>query len=352
LGGGGHNGFVQSWRATANGLEAIAELHNDLTLFLDELAQMDPREAAETAYLLGNGSGKTRMTRSIGARKKLSWSLLFVSAGEITLADHAQAAGKRTKGGAEVRLLNVDADAGAGMGLFEDIHGVESPEAFARLLKDASRRLYGAPLREYLRFLVTNRADCEKAIRNFQTDFLKHRVPAGASGEVFRAGQRFALIAAAGELATSAGVTGWAEGEASKAAERCFGSWIERRGTTGAGDAESAIRQVRKFIEANGASRFQAARARFNGQGEPIPEKIINRAGFRVDDGGEVVEYLILPEVFQREVCEGFDYKAAAKALEARGYLETQPPHLTKKRPLPEVGSVRVYAIRSSILEA
>ena len=100
---------------------------------------MDAREAAETAYLLGNGSGKTRMSRNIGARKKLSWSLLFVSAGEVTLADHAQTAGKRTKGGAEVRLLNIEADAGAGMGLFEKIHGAESPDAFARQLKDAAR---------------------------------------------------------------------------------------------------------------------------------------------------------------------------------------------------------------------
>ncbi len=69
IGGGGRNGFVQSWRATANGLEAIAELHNDLTLFLDELAQMDAREAAETAYLLGNGSGKMRMS-GIWARER------------------------------------------------------------------------------------------------------------------------------------------------------------------------------------------------------------------------------------------------------------------------------------------
>jgi uncharacterized protein (DUF927 family) len=60
IGGGGRNGFVQSWRTTTNGLEAVAEFDNDLTLFLDELAQVDPREAAETAYLLGNGSGKSR----------------------------------------------------------------------------------------------------------------------------------------------------------------------------------------------------------------------------------------------------------------------------------------------------
>jgi uncharacterized protein (DUF927 family) len=68
-GGGGRNGSVQSWRATANGPEAIAELHNDLTLFIDELSQMDAREAAETTYLLGNGSAKTRMSRNIGAQE-------------------------------------------------------------------------------------------------------------------------------------------------------------------------------------------------------------------------------------------------------------------------------------------
>ena len=70
-GGGGKTGFAQTWRTTINGLEATAEAHNDGTLFLDELAQVDPRDAAETAYLLANGQGKARMTRSISARRKL-----------------------------------------------------------------------------------------------------------------------------------------------------------------------------------------------------------------------------------------------------------------------------------------
>jgi uncharacterized protein (DUF927 family) len=257
LGGGGLSGFVQSWRTTANGLETVAELHNDLTLFLDELSQIDPREAAETAYLLGNGSGKTRMSRNIGARKKLAWSLLIVSAGEITLADHAQTAGKRTKGGAEVRLINIDSDAGAGMGLFENIHGAPSADAFARQLKDAAKRLYGTPLRAHLEFIAQNRPATEKAVRNFQAEFLKRNVPAGASGEVYRVAQRFALIGAAGELATNAGITGWSPGEATDAAARCLASWIENRGTAGSGDSEAAIRQVRSFLEVNGSAGFR-----------------------------------------------------------------------------------------------
>jgi putative DNA primase/helicase len=349
LGGGGRNGFVQSWRSTANGLEAIAELHNDLTLFLDELAQVDAREAAETAYLLSNGSGKARMSRNIVARKKLSWSLLFLSAGEVTLADHAQTAGKRTKGGAEVRLLNIEADAGAGRGLFEKIHGAESPDAFARQLKEAALRFYGAPLRAHLDFLTANRVAAEKALRNFQRDFLARHVPAGASGEVFRAVQRFGLIAAAGELATDAGITGWEQTEAAAAAARGFEDWLKLRGTAGAVDIEAAIRQVKNFIEVNGASRFQSAKARLDVHGDPINEKVVNRAGFRVED--EATMYLILPEVFRREVCEGFDHQTVAKVLKERNFIEVQPPHLTKKCRLPEVGNVRVYAVKSCLLE-
>jgi uncharacterized protein (DUF927 family) len=355
VGGGGRNGYVESWRTTSNGLEAVAELHNDLTLFLDELGQMDPREAAETAYLLGNGSGKTRMSRNIGARKKLSWCLLFVSAGEITLADHVRTAGKRTKGGAEVRLLNIEADAGAGMGLFQELHGAKSPDAFARQLKEAALRFYGAPLRAYLNFLTANRAAVEKALRNLQRDFLARHVPAGPSGEVSRAAQRFGLVAAAGELATDRGITGWKSGESAEAAGQCFRSWIEGRGTTGSADTEAAINQVRRFLEANGASRFQAVRHPAVEAGVDSPDElqmVVNRAGFRRKTADGETEYLVLPETFKAEVCAGFDYRMVARTLEGRGFLDREPPDLTRHVRLPgNLGKIRVFCIRASILE-
>jgi len=45
VGGGGSKGFARSWHATMNGLEAMAALHNDAILILDELSQVDPRDA-------------------------------------------------------------------------------------------------------------------------------------------------------------------------------------------------------------------------------------------------------------------------------------------------------------------
>ena len=79
--------------------------------------------------------------------------MLFVSSGELTLAEHASSAGKQVKGGVEVRLINIDADAGKGLGVFENLHGVESPELFVQQLRNAAQRYYGTPIRAFLEML-------------------------------------------------------------------------------------------------------------------------------------------------------------------------------------------------------
>lgn len=346
-GGGGPAGFVQTWRATLNGLEAVAEAHNDGTLFLDELSQLDAREGGETAYLLGNGQGKTRMTRVVGLRRKLTWNLIYVSAGELTLAEHALSAGKRTRGGAAVRLLNITADAGAGMGMFENLHGVRSADAFARRMKRMALKYYGSPLRVWLEFLTKDRVAATDAVKRFQSEFMDKYLQTGSAGEVSRAAQRFGLIGAAGELASEAGLTGWAKGESIKAAGQCFRSWVETRGTTGGADIEAAIQQIRRFLEANGSSRFQTLPGPSFASRE---EKVPNRAGFRRTREGST-QYLLLPEAFRKEVCSGYDYRVVLKELDARGFLVRTPPDFTIKPRLPELGIVRVYCIRAAILK-
>ena len=223
-GGGRQNGFVQTWRATANGLEAVAELHNHGLLCLDELGQVDPKEAGETAYLLANGRGKNRMARTIQRRRQLTWNLLFLSSGEISLMDHMRAVGRKTRAGQEVRLLDIEADAGAGMGVFENLHETATPDEFARHLGLAARTYYGTPARAFLEVVASRHEEFRKAVRRFSQDFLTKHVPDGSSDEVSRAAGRFALVGAAGELATEFGVTGWREGEAEGAAKACFDS--------------------------------------------------------------------------------------------------------------------------------
>jgi hypothetical protein len=86
-GGGEVTGFVRSWRATANGLEGVALGHSDTLLCLDELSQLPAKEGGEAAYMLGNGSGKSRSSRDGSARRPAKWRVMFLSSGEIGLAD-------------------------------------------------------------------------------------------------------------------------------------------------------------------------------------------------------------------------------------------------------------------------
>jgi len=143
--GGGEKGFIQSWRATSNGLEAVSELHNDSLLCLDELGQVAPEEAGRVAYMLANGQGKTRMTREIRIRPSMEWRLVFLSTGEISLADHMMTVGRQVHAGQEVRIIFIAADASKGMGCFEDLHGAASPDQFANQLNSATQAYYGTP---------------------------------------------------------------------------------------------------------------------------------------------------------------------------------------------------------------
>jgi putative DNA primase/helicase len=49
-------------------------------------------------------------------------------------------------------------------------------------------------------------------------------------------GARFALVGAAGEMATEAGLTGWPTGESERAARACFNAWLAARGGIGNGE--------------------------------------------------------------------------------------------------------------------
>jgi putative DNA primase/helicase len=345
LGGGGPSGFLQTWRATANAFEAVAESHNDATLILDELSQVNPAEAVEVAYLLGNGFGKSRLNRNVSARRTSSWRLYFLSAGEVTLAMHAATAGKRARGGAGIRLINLDADAGHGLGVFENLHGLPSADDFARSLKRNALPYYGTPFRDFVGTLVSKREWTRKILFSFQEKFRRHYVPANASGEVRRAADRFALVAVAGELATRWAITGWNRREALLAAGRCFREWSAKHGKSGSADLEAAIGRIRYLLE-SGESRF-----RLVGSDPRSQTDVRDRAGFiRTDRRGEEREFLILPQVFQ-EACDGVSPQAVARELERRNHLRRTAPHFTLKERIPGfANSTRVFCVRDSIL--
>jgi uncharacterized protein (DUF927 family) len=363
-GGGGDKGFLRRWRATINGLESVAEAHHDSLLCLDEIAECKPEDVNEAAYMLSNGQGKARQARAGGLRGTPEWRTVFLSSGEISLADHIAQSGRRVRGGQEVRVVNLPADAGKGFGLFEDLHGKRDGDEFARYLQKASREYYGAPIRSFLRHIVGRLDELRSRYKTFSEEVLKDMLPDTPIGAVSRVAHRFALAAFAGELATEIGLTGWEPEEATDAAKALFQTWLDARGTSGSTDEEAAVRQVRAFLEQHGSSRFQRLRhpVKVDSKGVAATDEenlitddraVINRAGFvKPDNAGDISEYFIAPEVFRGEVCKGFDYRMVARALQSRALLisDKKPDCLTRRQRTPE-GSLGFYCVSTQIHE-
>ena len=350
-GGGGINGYVQKWRATVNGLEAVAQSHCDSVLLLDELAEVDPRDAGKAAYMLANGSGKNRADRYGGARRRAEWRILYISSGEISLADHMSEAGQRTKAGQETRLIDLPADAEKRLGLFEDLHGMENGAVFAKQLVNAAQKYFGCAIIAFLENLVADEL-VRTRILEFRRDFLRDaNLGENVHGQIHRIAARFALIAAAGELAITYGIVPWPRGEARRAVQACLSAWLSGRGGTGDLDLNAAIDGIRAFIQQN-PGRLPALR---EDDSEVIEDRNLNRAGFTrkyTQDGKRRREWLMFSSVFTREICVGHDTKAVTRALLENGYLTPgtdQKP--TKVVRVPALGrSVRFYVINDTIM--
>jgi uncharacterized protein (DUF927 family) len=329
--------FTKLWRATANGLEGIARLHNDSVLILDELSQVDPTLAAEAAYVLANEKGKVRATRLGDARPASSWRLLFLSSGEVSLSALLSRVGKKPQAGQEIRLADISADRGAGQGAFDCLHGSETGSAFAERIAVAVKSNHGAIGQEWLRRLVGDQHVLSKAVEDTVKEFVRTVVPPSASGQIHRVARRFGLIAAAGELATLYGLTGWKQGEAENAVRICFESWLHNFGTDGLKEERDLLAQVRAYFVEFGDSRFEPVAGE---QSRPIHK----RTGFWRQAGvrGEDREYIVPSESFS-ELCDGHDTQGAAETLTRHGWLIGKQGRNTQVLRLPGLGQTRAY---------
>jgi putative DNA primase/helicase len=369
----GRPSYMKNWRATGNALESTAVEASDLVLILDEAAQVDLREIGEIAYMLANGMEKGRSTRNGLGRKRRTWRVLVLSSSEVSLPDLMVEGGRRTRAGQEVRFLDVPIDAGAGMGGFEVLHGHDGPGALAEAVTRAAATYYGTAGRTWLEWLCKHHATvCGRLPALIE----KHRadmVPEAAAAQVRRAGTRFALVAAAGELATEAGITGWAKGEAAQGVRKCFNAWLATRGHLDNGEDAAMLHQVRQFLELHSEGRFTW----WHRAADDHNPKTLNRAGFRRligDDGKPVksdadhhreygerinasdgerahIDFIVLREVFQREVCRGYNPDEVARLLQRRGHLVHEPGRLKDRQRLPGMGKAACYHVKPSIFD-
>jgi uncharacterized protein (DUF927 family) len=151
---------------------------------------------------------------------------------------------------------------------------------------------------------------------------------------VSRAIRRFGIVAAAGEIATRYGITGWKNGDAILAAQQCFAAWMEHRKSYDT--VASAVDRVKMFIVAN-EKRFEVLGA----------VAVENRVGYK-----KKTDYLIPPDVFRDLVCGGQNPESVAQALEQSVYLNTSGKNRLQKQ-VRVAGKLEwFYSVRDTILQA
>lgn len=343
-GGGGAQGYIRTWRATANGLEGVALASCDGLLCLDELGEVEGRDAGATAYMLANGEGKSRARRDGSGRTPARWLVLFLSTGEQSLADKMAEANRKTNAGQEARFIDLVADAETGLGIFECLNGYPSADALARHLRAATAADYGTPIRAFLDGLCADAAALTEDVRREIRRFIEFVLPAAADGQVQRVASLFGLVAASGGLACRLGILPWTANACFEASKRLFSEWLGNRGGVGAAEAIRCLRLVRRFIEEHGDSRF----ARW--KPDPMDRPIVNRAGVRREEDGRA-EFFFHNGVLRDEVCAGLDFRTVTKALRDTGCLVM---HAGGKASIavsvPGLGKTRMYCINYQAL--
>ena len=342
----GGTDYWYTWRATGNALEGTACRRNDATLMLDEIREVDGREAGNIAYMLANGQGKARAKTDGSVRETNRWNLLFLSTGELSLVEHASNAGERTYAGVEVRMIQIPSDSGK-YGVFEDLHHFTSGKAIAEYLEHAVTRYHGTPFRDWLKYITNNLSDVSNTAKALLKEYTTKLMPENAGNQVGRAITRFALVAMAGEMATRAGITGWKEGEAFISAKKCLSAWMKERGHTANQEDMTALEQVSDFISRHQFSRFADW---YDEYSRPASMMGFRRVEKDTGNGESSITFYVLPTAW-KEICKGFDARKVVRLCVEKGWLETGKdgkPQTSIR--LPEIGVKRVYIFNSEVL--
>ena len=304
--------YTKTWRSTDNALEGTASEHNDSFLPLDEISECDPRIVGNSVYMLANGKGKGRSTTTGHNRTAKTWRIIFLSNGEESLQNFMAQAGQKTNAGIEVRVAHIDADAGQGLKTFDSLVLADTGAAQADKIKELSQAYYGVAGIAWLEHITSDKAATTATARQFVSDFMSQY--SDLAPQAHRVAKRFAIVAAAGELATIAGITGWQAGQATTAVMTCLDNWLDNYGRDGEHEQRQIIEHIKAFIEQHGSSRFQPC---YRNTRLDFEERTPNRVGYRNMETGD---YYFSKETFDK-VCAPFSKKKVLQVLEEADLL-------------------------------
>lgn len=320
---------IGQWRATTNGLEGIAVLHNDNVLILDELGQVTGKDLDNAIYMLANGQGKSRATKNGDSRQAKKWRLLFLSSGEIGIAQKLAEDGKKAKAGQEVRFIALFTDKEH----ISNLHDLKNAKELVDKVKNLTAENYGFDGIKFIEFVVTHYESISTKIKKFLKE-LSDKFYQGKNTQISRVATHFALIEYTRILLIEAKLV--PDDFAAETIKACFGDWLAGRDNTDSHEEKEILDAVKLFIESY-PNKFQNV----NGSDAYMNEK----AGYKDLDAVPPV-YYFSTIYFKENVVNKFDIKFVCKVLERNGWLITeQKDRYTIKKTFEKSERKSYYAI-------
>ncbi|KLT73226.1 helicase [Neisseria arctica] len=299
--------ILMTWQGTGLAFSNTAAARNDGLLVLDEIGQATPTVVSSTVYGIMNGVNKAQGAKDGGNRHQSRWRVLVLSTGEKT-PDTIMRGTADWHAGQSARLPSIPA--AAQYGIYDTLHGFSSGAELSEHLQAAATNQHGNAGRAFIRLLDDTAKDrAEERIKAFMDGLPE------LSGQARRVAKRFALIAAALELA--APVTGLAAGVGMAGIKQCFDAWLARTGS-GKQEDKQIIQQAEAFMQMHGDS------LRFIGWNDAEPYVNRNHAGYRKSATQENSpdEFWIIPAVFESEICQSFDTAKVCAVLHGIEWLK------------------------------
>lgn len=334
----GGRDFIRTWKATSNGMESVASLHNDGFLALDEIGECEVKHIGNVVYMLGNGMGKTRMNKDITTQASKKWRIAYLSTGETTLDGILKQANQTIKAGQAVRLAHINANAQAGFGIFDSITGFKSGHELAEHLRANAMRYHGTAGMAWLDYLSHHDylATLKALIDDFSDTYSE------LSSQAMRVCKHFAIVAGVGELATMAGITNWQAGQAKQAVKVCFDDWLATYGRHGDLELTALIERIVHAVEQHQYGRMINLRHETHGGKSCWTNGKANLLGY-IDD-----KYYLFTNAGMAEVSHPLPTKQAYNML--KNVHLTHANHRSKFKKMINGENGLFYAIKREIM--
>lgn len=323
-----------TWYGTALGLANEAAAHNDGLMPLDEVGQgADPVSVSQSAYALFNGVGKLQGAKEGGNRDLKRWRTVAISTGEMDLETFIASAGRKTKAGQLVRLLNIPLSKAV------RFHEYANGKQHADALKEAYQHHHGSAGRSWIKWLADHSQQAIDTVRKCEAHW-RNLIPADYGEQVHRVAARFAILEAALQL--SEAVTGWDAQTCRDAIQHSYNAWLREFGT-GNKEHQQIIEQCEAFLNSYGFSRF----APFPYSSADMPIKDL--AGYRQKGKHEndPTIYYTFRSTFEKEIAQNFNPKQFAEVLKNSGMLTppTSGRGYQRKSPRIDGRQINVYVL-------